>query len=116
LRTRTKLSLIGAIKKIFGINSCALLDGILKAEIDIEALHAKRLKLFGVSNKLRTAEQRASAMPDFKKLILPLIDSGKIVPMIYKTLAFEQLLEAKSIMDSNQHLGKIILAGTQEQS
>ena len=91
-------------------------DGILKAEIDIEALHAKRLKLFGVSNKLRTAEQRASAMPDFKKLILPLVDSGKIVPMIYKTLTFEQLLEAKSIMDSNQHLGKIILAGTQEQS
>jgi NADPH2:quinone reductase len=55
-------------------------------------------------------------MPDFKKLILPLVDSGKIVPMIYKTLAFEQLLEAKSIMDANQHLGKIILAGTREQS
>src|SRR6266568_616028 len=34
-------------------------DGVLKSEIDIEALHTKRLTLFGVSNRLRTAEQRA---------------------------------------------------------
>jgi NADPH:quinone reductase-like Zn-dependent oxidoreductase len=91
-------------------------DGVLKAEMDIEALHAKRLKLFGVSNKLRTAEQRAAAMPDFKKRILPLIESGKIVPLIYQTLSFDKLLEAKLMMDTNQHLGKIILAGTQEES
>jgi NADPH:quinone reductase-like Zn-dependent oxidoreductase len=91
-------------------------DGALKAEMDIEALHAKRLKLFGVSNKLRTAEQRAAAMPDFKKLILPLIESKKIVPFIYRTLPFEKLLEAKAMMDTNQHLGKIILAGTQEEA
>ena len=91
-------------------------DGVLKAEIDIEALHAKRLKLFGVSNKLRTAEQRAEAMPDFKKRILPLIESKKIVPFIYRTLPFEKLLEAKAMMDTNQHLGKIILDGTQEEA
>ena len=91
-------------------------DGVLKAGMDIEALHAKRLKLFGVSNKLRTAEQRAEAMPDFKKRILPLIESKKIVPFIYRTLPFEKLLEAKAMMDTNQHLGKIILAGTQEET
>ena len=91
-------------------------DGVLKAEMDIEALHAKRLKLFGVSNKLRTAEQRAEAMPDFKKRILPLIESKKIVPFIYRTLPFEKLLEAKAMMDTNQHLGKIILAGAQEET
>jgi len=89
-------------------------DGVLKAEIDIEALHAKRLTLFGVSNKLRSAAQRSAAMPDFKKRILPLIEAGKIVPMIYQALPFERLLEAKAIMDSNQHLGKIVLVGTKE--
>jgi NADPH:quinone reductase-like Zn-dependent oxidoreductase len=88
-------------------------DGVLKAEIDIEALHAKRLNLFGVSNKLRNAAQRSAAMSDFKKLILPLIESKKIVPMIYQALPFEKLLEAKAIMDSNQHIGKIVLIGMQ---
>src|SRR5207248_5947026 len=33
------------------------LDGSLKSEIDLDALHSKRLKLFGVSNKLPTAPQ-----------------------------------------------------------
>lgn len=87
-------------------------DGVLKAEIDIEALHAKRLRLFGVSNKLRTPEQRAQAMPEFKEHILPLVESGLIVPMIYKTIPFENLLEAKAMMDGNQHVGKIVLLGT----
>jgi len=36
------------------------MGGVMKAEIDIDALHAKRLTLFGVSNKLRNAEQRAA--------------------------------------------------------
>jgi NADPH:quinone reductase-like Zn-dependent oxidoreductase len=52
-------------------------------------------------------------MPDFKKLILPLIEAKKIVPIIYQALPFARLLEAKAIMDSNQHLGKIVLIGTQ---
>ena len=38
-------------------------DGVVHADIDLEALHAKRLTLFGVSNKLRTKEQRSAAVP-----------------------------------------------------
>ena len=87
-------------------------DGVLKADIDIEALHAKRLSLFGVSNKLRTPEQRAEAIPEFKRQILPLIEAGKVSPMIYQVFPFEQLAQAKAVMEANQHLGKIILAGT----
>src|SRR5450631_3573555 len=48
-------------------------DGVLKGEIDIEALHARRLTLFGVSNKLRTPEQRAQSIPAFIAEVLPLI-------------------------------------------
>ena len=87
-------------------------DGVLKADIDIEALHAKRLTLFGVSNKLRTPEQHAEAIPEFKRQILPLIEAGKVSPMIYQVFPFEQLVQAKAVMEANQHLGKIILAGT----
>ena len=86
-------------------------DGVMSAEIDINALHAKRLTLFGVSNKLRTAEQRAESLPAFKRHVLPLVESGKIVPMVYKTIPFENLEGAKDLMDSNRHLGKIVLAG-----
>ena len=57
------------------------LDGVLKAEIDIEALHAKRLVLFGVSNKLRSAEQRAESARGFVADILPAI-AGEADPAV----------------------------------
>ncbi len=86
-------------------------DGVLKAEIDIEALHAKRLTLFGVSNKLRTADQKAEFIPAFKTQILPLLNAGSITPVVDRVLPFDQLAQAKAVMDANQHLGKIVLAG-----
>jgi len=86
-------------------------DGVLKAEIDLEALHARRLTLFGVSNKLRSADQRAEFVPAFKAQILPMLNDGRIVPLVDRVLPFEQLVQAKAAMDANAHLGKIVLAG-----
>ncbi len=84
-------------------------DGVLKAEIDIEALHAKRLTLFGVSNKQRTAEQRAQTVPGFVADLLPAITAGRIKPWVDRVFPFEQLAAAKTHMEANQHLGKIVL-------
>jgi NADPH:quinone reductase-like Zn-dependent oxidoreductase len=86
-------------------------DNTLKADIDIEALHAKRLTLFGVSNKLRSADQRAEFVPAFKAQILPLIDAGHMTPVVDRVFPFEQMEQAKAFMDANQHLGKIVLSG-----
>jgi len=85
------------------------LDGVMKAEIDIEALHSKRLKLFGVSNKLRNPEQRAASVRGFAADILPLIADGRIRPVIDRVFAFAELPAAKACMESDAHLGKIAL-------
>jgi NADPH:quinone reductase-like Zn-dependent oxidoreductase len=84
-------------------------DGVLKAEMDIEALHAKRLTLFGVSNKLRNAEQRARSTRGFVADILPAIADGRIRPMLDQVYAFDELPAAKARMESNAHLGKIVV-------
>ncbi len=84
-------------------------DGVLKAEIDIEALHAKRLTLFGVSNKLRTPEQRATTLPGFIADILPVLADGRIKPLVDRVFAFDQLPQAKACMEANQHVGKIVV-------
>mgnify|MGYP001558814888 CR=1 FL=1 len=84
-------------------------DGVLKAEIDIEALHAKRLVLFGVSNKLRSAEQRAESARGFVADILPAIADGRIRPLIDRVYTFDKLPEAKAYMELNAHLGKIVV-------
>ena len=85
-------------------------DNTLKAEIDIQALHARRLTLFGVSNKQRSADQRASGLPAFKADWLPLFADGRIKPVVDRVFAFDELEAAKAHMEANQHLGKIVLA------
>jgi len=84
-------------------------DGVLHADLDLQALHAKRLRLFGVSNKQRTPDQRAEFLPEFKAEVLPAIADGRIKPLVDQVFTFDKLAEAKAIMESNQHVGKIVL-------
>ena len=84
-------------------------DGVVHADIDLEALHAKRLTLFGVSNKLRTKEQRAAAVPRFVAEVLPHFASGRIRPQIDQVMDFARLAEAKARMEAGAHVGKIVL-------
>ncbi len=84
-------------------------DGVVHADLDLEALHAKRLTLFGVSNKLRTKEQRAAAVPRFVAEVMPLIAAGRIQPRIDRVMDFRQLEAAKAHMEAGAHLGKIVL-------
>jgi NADPH:quinone reductase-like Zn-dependent oxidoreductase len=85
------------------------LDRTLKAEIDLEALHAKRLHLFGVSNKLRPAAQRAQTVRAFEKDFLPYFADGRIVPVIDRVFAFADLAAAHAYFDSGAIVGKVIV-------
>jgi len=85
-------------------------DDTLKAEIDLQALHARRLTLFGVSNKQRTPEQRAAGVPAFVKDFLPHFASGRIRPLVDSVHRLGELPAAKARMETNAHAGKIVLS------
>ena len=84
-------------------------DGVLHAALDLGALHAKRLTLFGVSNKLRTKEQRAAAVPRFVADVMPHVAAGRIKPQIDEVIDFARLKEGKARMEAGGHVGKIVL-------
>jgi len=84
-------------------------DGVLHGDIDLDAVHAKRLRIFGVSNKLRNAEQRAGTVRGFSRDFLPLFGSGRIAPLIDRIFPFGELSKAKAYMESDAHVGKIVL-------
>ncbi len=84
-------------------------DGLLHADLDLGALHAKRLTLFGVSNKLRSKEQRASAIPRFVAEVMPHFASGRIKPQIDRVIDFARLPDGKARMEAGDHVGKIVL-------
>ena len=41
--------------------------------------------------------------------VWPLIESGRIKPVVYRTLPFEQAAAAHALMESGEHIGKIVL-------
>jgi NADPH:quinone reductase-like Zn-dependent oxidoreductase len=83
------------------------LDRTLTAEIDLEALHSKRLRLFGVSNKLRTADQRAATVRGFVREVLPAFAAGRVRPLVDRVFPFSELPAARGYMESDAQVGKI---------
>jgi NADPH:quinone reductase-like Zn-dependent oxidoreductase len=84
-------------------------DRQLSAQIDLQALHVKRLTLFGVSNKQRNAEQRAAGVPAFVEQLLPAFADGRLRPLVDSVFPFDALPAAQAAMEANRHLGKIVL-------
>lgn len=84
-------------------------DGVLKADIDLQALHAKRLVLFGVSNKMTTAAHKAEATAKFEQQMLPLVAQGPLRPLIDRVFPLEELPAARAHMEANAHVGKIVM-------
>lgn len=84
-------------------------DNSLQAQIDLQALHVRRLTLFGVSNKMRSADQRAAGVPGFVADLLPAIADGRIRPQVDRVFTFDELPAAQAHMEANRHLGKIVL-------
>jgi len=87
------------------------LDGVGRAEIDLLAQHTKRLHLFGVSNKLRSASELAECVAGFKRDVLPAIADGRVSPVVDRAYAFGDLPQALARMEANRHVGKIVLLG-----
>ncbi|MEN9774260.1 MAG: hypothetical protein RL322_1330 [Pseudomonadota bacterium] len=85
-------------------------DGVFKAEIDLAAVHRKRLKVFGVSNAMRTAAQREETVAGFIRDVMPHVTSGRIVPLIDRVLGFDAVPEAHRIMQADTHVGKIVVS------
>lgn len=84
-------------------------DGILHAPLDLAALHAKRLVLFGVSNKLRSKAQRTAAIPRFVSEVMPHIEAGRIRACVDRVCEFAELPAAMAMMEAGSHVGKIVL-------
>ncbi len=85
------------------------LDRTMTAEIDLAALHAKRLQLFGVSNKLRPPTERAETVRGFERDFLPYFADGRIAPVLDRVFALDEVAAALAYFESNAMIGKVVL-------
>jgi NADPH2:quinone reductase len=80
-----------------------------KAELNIDAVMRKRLTISGSTLRPRPVEFKGYVARNLREKIWPLIASGRIKPEIYKTFPLEQAAEAHRLMESSQHIGKLVL-------
>jgi NADPH2:quinone reductase len=80
-----------------------------KAEINLLSVMLKRLTITGSTLRARDDVFKKAIADQLHEKVWPLLASGKIKPIIYSTFALNDAAKAHQLMESSQHIGKIIL-------
>ncbi|HEX4849832.1 MAG TPA: NAD(P)H-quinone oxidoreductase [Puia sp.] len=80
-----------------------------KVALDIRMVMQKRLTITGSTLRTRSIEFKSALAKDIEKYVWPMIENGQFKPVIYQVLPLEQASQAHAIMESSEHIGKIIL-------
>ena len=80
-----------------------------KTELDIDAVMRRRLTITGSTLRPRSAEFKGYIARHLRDKIWPLIEAGRIRAQVFETFPLEQAAEAHRLMESSQHIGKIVL-------
>jgi NADPH2:quinone reductase len=78
--------------------------------IDMAEVMRKRLMITGSMLRSRDIEFKSAIARKLEQYIWPLLASGQIKPVIYKTFTMGQAAEAHSLMESSEHMGKIVIS------
>jgi NADPH2:quinone reductase len=83
--------------------------GGTKSELNMVPVMMKRLTLTGSTLRARTVAQKAAVADAMRQNVWPLIAAGKVKPVIFKTFPFAEASEAHRLMETSNHIGKIVL-------
>jgi len=80
-----------------------------KVELDLLPVMQKRLTLTGSTLRPRPVEEKGVIARALLQNVWPLLERGEVRPVIFKTFPLEQAAEAHRLMESSQHIGKLVL-------
>jgi len=80
-----------------------------KAELDMRRVLGQRLTITGSTLRPQTVAEKAEIAADIENHVLPLLESGAISPIIDSTFPLGEAAKAHTLMESSQHMGKIVL-------
>ena len=87
-------------------------QGGVKAEFNAALVLRKRLVITGSTLRPRPVAFKAAIAQALREQVWPLLASGAIKPVIHSTFAAADAGQAHALMESNQHIGKIVLRWT----
>lgn len=84
-------------------------QGGVKSELNAGLVLRKRLTVTGSTLRPRPVEFKAAIAAALKAKVWPLLENGAIKPIIHSTFPAAEAARAHALMESNQHIGKIVL-------
>lgn len=84
-------------------------QGGIKSEINAGMVLRRRLTVTGSTLRPRPVAFKAAIARSLREKVWPLIANGSIRPVIHSTFAAADAAQAHALMESNQHVGKIVL-------
>ncbi len=80
-----------------------------KSNINLWTIMSKRLSITGSTLRARDNNFKAEIARKLLNYVWPYLESGQIKPIIHSTFPLIEAASAHELMESNQHIGKIIL-------
>lgn len=85
------------------------LQGGTKGELNLGVLLAKRAAVIATSLRSRPDDEKAAIVAAVREHVWPLIEAGRVVPVIQERLPLARAGEAHGILEASQHIGKVLL-------
>ncbi|MDX1738251.1 MAG: zinc-binding dehydrogenase, partial [Alphaproteobacteria bacterium] len=80
-----------------------------KAELNMKRVLTDRLTISGSTLRPQSNEAKAAIAARLFDRVWPLLNSGKVSPVIHETFKLEEAHKAHALMESSEHMGKIML-------
>ena len=103
--TQKNLEILNHKGRLININGMKSTE----VNIDLRTIMSKNLTLTGSFLKPQTEAVKTQIAKDVEKNIWPMFHNGKIHPVIYKTFPLAEAAKAHELMESSEHIGKILL-------
>ncbi|MCF3179643.1 NAD(P)H-quinone oxidoreductase [Streptomyces polychromogenes] len=84
-------------------------QGGVKAELDLRMLLAKRGAITATSLRARPLEEKAAIIAAVREHVWPLIDAGRVRPVVHASYPVTEAAEAHRVLESSAHVGKLLL-------
>lgn len=78
-------------------------------KVDLRPIMVKRLTVTGSTMRPRTADEKRAIRDELIEQVWPLIESGKVTPVINKVFTLDEVVEAHRLMETSNHIGKIVM-------
>ncbi len=80
-----------------------------ESSIHIPTLMQKRITISGSLLKPRDANFKAALTAEVEQQVWPLLADGRLKPVVYRVLPLAEAAQAQQVMESSEHIGKLIL-------